>query len=118
MHYVSAMAAVRTRIWWVVGLALGLCGCGTPAAIWCPTTSRPIATDGQMKANSPFAPSFNARTLLGRTEQHATDTAGEWGCSVRVIQRDGDKFAITRDFRGNRVNVIIKHGVVTSVGVN
>jgi hypothetical protein len=71
-----------------------------------------------MRANSPSARSFNTRALLGRTDEQATDTAGKWGCSIRVIQRNGQKFIITEDFRPNRLNVIIKHGLVTSVGVS
>jgi hypothetical protein len=51
------------------------------------------------------------------TERHAESTIRESGCSARLIERDGRRFALTTDFRANRVNLRIERGLVTSVGV-
>jgi hypothetical protein len=114
-----------------VGLGATVVGCGghAPAgrttagappsggAIWCPTSSR--ATESkQSKANWPTSRgSFDTRTLLGLTETQSARKAARWRCSLRVIQRNGKKFLLTADFSSNRVNVVIAHNRVTSVGV-
>lgn len=109
------LAAGRTT----PGASAGRTTPGTPpsgGAIWCPTSSR--ATESkQSKANWPRSRSFDTRTLLGSTQAQATARATRWHCSVRVIQQNGKKFALTADFRSNRVNVVISHNKVTSVGV-
>ena len=51
------------------------------------------------------------------TEEHATSRVRQAGCLVRVVARDGRHFALTADYRGNRVNLTIERGEVTSVGV-
>jgi hypothetical protein len=55
--------------------------------------------------------------MLGLTQAQATARAARWQCSLRVIERNGKKFDLTADFRSNRVNVVIAHDAVTSVGV-
>jgi len=84
--------------------------------VWCPTTTGPVETK-QNRPNAPAPGSFDTRTLLGMTESRATATATQHRCLVRVIERNGHKFALTADFRGNRVNLVIGRGIVTSVGV-
>lgn len=113
-----------------VGLGVILAGCGGHAAagrttagsppaggaIWCPTSSR--ATESrQSKPNWPADKSFDTRTLLGLTQAQATARTARWQCSLRVIERNGKKFILTADFRSNRINLVIAHNKVTSVGV-
>lgn len=84
--------------------------------VWCPTSSGPRET-GQSKPNARVPGSFDARVLLGMKEAAATAKVRASGCLIRVIARDGRYFAITADFRTNRVNVAIEGGLVTSIGV-
>jgi hypothetical protein len=84
--------------------------------VWCPTTTRP-SNAKQNRPNAPGEQSFDTRSLLGLTEEQASATVSRHGCILRVIERDGRKFALRADFRGSRVNVGITRGIVTSVGV-
>lgn len=138
-HGVSYRGMRLTALAITLGLGVTLAGCGghaasgrtTPGAppgrttagapppggaIWCPTSSR--ATEvRQSRANWPTRQSFDTRTLLGLTETQAAARAARWRCSLRVIQRNGKRFALTADFSSDRVDVVIAHNRVTSVGV-
>lgn len=58
-----------------------------------------------------------ADTLLGMTEEEATKMAGNNGWGVRVGQRDDEMFALTRDYRLDRVTLTIVADEVTKVDV-
>ncbi len=58
-----------------------------------------------------------ADTLLAMTEGYATDTALKYGWEVRVGQRDDMVFAVTEDYRLDRVTLTIVADQVTKVDV-
>lgn len=58
-----------------------------------------------------------ADTLLGMTEGDATKMAGNNGWGVRVGQRDDEMFALTKDYRMDRVTLTIVADEVTKVDV-
>jgi len=58
-----------------------------------------------------------ADTLLGMTEGDATKMAGNNGWGVRVGQRDDEMFALTKDYRMDRVTLTVVADEVTKVDV-
>jgi hypothetical protein len=87
-----------------------------PRPVWCPTSSR--ATDARENTpNSRRLGSFDARVLLGLTQSQATAIAVHEGCTVRVIANNGHHFLLTADFGRDRIDLVVKHGVITDVGV-
>jgi hypothetical protein len=58
-----------------------------------------------------------APDVVGLSEGEATGLLEEAGFAVRVAERDGEPFMLTRDYRGDRVNLVVSGGVVTSVWV-
>jgi hypothetical protein len=53
-----------------------------------------------------------AESVIGMSEAEATDRLEAMGYEVRVVARDGESFAVTDDYRTDRVNLEIKDGVV------
>ncbi len=53
--------------------------------------------------------------LVGLSEDEATDAAEACGWILRVVRRDGEDLATTRDFRPDRVNVEVTDGEVTAI---
>ena len=51
--------------------------------------------------------------VVGLTEAAATVMVEQLGFTLRVVARDGETFMVTRDFRSDRVNVVVVAGVVT-----
>ena len=58
-----------------------------------------------------------ADTLLGMAEDDATKMAANNGWGVRVGQRDDEMFALTKDYRMDRVTLTIVADEVTKVDV-
>lgn len=58
---------------------------------------------------------FNALTLEGLSLQAAEDAARRYGCTVRTVQRDGERLAVTKDYLTNRVNVVTVDNKITRV---
>jgi len=58
-----------------------------------------------------------ADTVLGMSEAEATQTAEAKGLTVRVGSRDGEDFALTMDYRSDRVTLTVKADKVTAVTV-
>ena len=56
-----------------------------------------------------------ADTVLGMSEAEATKTAEAKGLTVRVGSRDGEDFALTMDYRTDRVTLTVVAGIVTAV---
>lgn len=52
-------------------------------------------------------------TVIELTEEEATRIIAHRGLQWRIIQRDDNKYIITRDFRRDRINLVIKEGIVT-----
>ncbi len=56
----------------------------------------------------------DAETLVGLSESEALDTAKANGWDARVVSRDGEDFAVTMDYRADRVNLTVVDDVVTA----
>ncbi|CAB4659154.1 unannotated protein [freshwater metagenome] len=59
----------------------------------------------------------SADSLIGLTEDEAQKTATERGWVLRVSDRDGEFFMLTKDYREDRVNISVNKGIVTAVTV-
>lgn len=82
-----------------------------------PAVSEPAPTDDEPGVEVPSVDDDAAAKLIGLTEDEALDAAAEVGWEVRVVARDGERFAVTDDYRTDRVNVTIDGGVVTEAFV-
>lgn len=60
---------------------------------------------------------IRADALVGMSESQAEECAKSLDWVFRVGQRDSEMFAMTRDYRTNRVTVMVVLGVITSVEV-
>ena len=58
-----------------------------------------------------------ADSVLGMSEAEATKTAEAKGLTVRIGSRDGEDFALTMDYRTDRVTLTVKADKVTAVVV-
>ena len=58
-----------------------------------------------------------ANALVGMTEASAEQCASSLNWGFRIGQRDNEMFALTMDYRTDRVTVLVKLGVVTRVDV-
>jgi hypothetical protein len=90
-----------------IGDPIGAIGGSTPA-LNCPT---PDAADIEGISQ------IRADALLGMSEKQAEECANSLEWIFRVGQRDDEMFAMTRDYRMNRVTVTVMLGVVTRVDV-
>lgn len=70
-----------------------------------PVPSDPVVTEVR---------AAEAERLIGLSESAALDTAKANGWEVRVVSRDGEDFAVTEDYRMDRVNLTIVDDKVTS----
>lgn len=55
--------------------------------------------------------------VLGLTEGDAVMLLEQAGYTVRVVQRDDEMFAVTRDYRTDRANLVVMRGLVVDAGV-
>ena len=60
---------------------------------------------------------IRANALIGMSESQAEECANSLNWGFRVGQRDSEMFATTRDYRLDRVTVIVMLGIVTRVDV-
>ena len=58
-----------------------------------------------------------ADMLIGFTESNAVACATSLGWEFRVGERDGESFALTADYRQQRVTVSVTNDLVTAVAV-
>lgn len=58
-----------------------------------------------------------ADSLIGMSEMQGQQCAESINWGFRIGQRDDELFALTRDYRLDRVTVIVKLGVITQVDV-
>lgn len=56
-------------------------------------------------------------TYIGLTEDEATAQAINNGYHVRITSRDGNYFAVTRDYRADRINFTLQAQFVTQASV-
>lgn len=58
---------------------------------------------------------FDTSELVGLSETDAKARAKQDGCTVRVVERDGEPLPATMDFNPKRVNVAVTDDKVTAV---
>jgi hypothetical protein len=106
-----------------VCLAVGACGDNEPDAVAAPTASptdpepsgSPCLGGGDPAEPSDAGPDTDQ--YLGLTEQEAKDLAKDNAFTVRVAGRDGECYALTMDYRTDRVNVYLEDGTVTAATI-
>lgn len=109
-------------------LLAALVGCGGERGPGGPSPERPPpATEPKPGAEAPRCPraldpgapppaaSFDTGVLVGLPEREARRRAARGGCTLRVIERDGEPLVRTEDLRGDRVNVKVRRGVVRAI---
>ena len=62
---------------------------------------------------TPAVTNAQAATLIGMKKDAATSCAAKLGWGYRVGQEDDQLFALTKDYRLDRVTVVIKKGIIT-----
>ena len=65
----------------------------------------------------PGVSQVRANTLIGMSEGQAEECAMNLDWGFRVEQRDAEMFALTRDYRIDRVTVTVMSGFITKVDV-
>lgn len=86
-------------------------------AVWCPKQrfEQVRRADGRYDVKRVPHGTFDARELLGLRLGRAESLAKRNACSVRVVVRNGERLATSRDLRVNRVNVKVERGYVTAL---
>ena len=96
-------------------------GCSSPGAsvTGCPApVDLPVSESGaevtfdDMEAVAVDVDRFG-KELIGMAEAEAIECVDEAGLIWRVYEQDGEMFALTMDYRVERVNVKIENGIVT-----
>lgn len=59
----------------------------------------------------------DAQRLVGLSETEAVKVAESNGWAARVVERDGESYMVTTDWRSDRVNLTVANGTVTAVSV-
>lgn len=54
-----------------------------------------------------------ADTLIGMNIDEAEMLAASKGFITRIVERDGESFIVTMDYRTNRVNLTVKNDIIT-----
>jgi hypothetical protein len=52
--------------------------------------------------------------FTGRTLEIATKKAEDDGFTIRIVEKDGQMFMLTMDFRADRINFRIRNNIVTA----
>ena len=83
------------------------------------------ATAGAPRVDRPAKPvwcplnggsgTYDARRLLGRRLSTARRLAQSHRCTVRVVVKDGEALAVTKDFNRRRINVKIRDWIVVGL---
>jgi PBP1b-binding outer membrane lipoprotein LpoB len=99
-----------------VGLTL-LTGCASSSPVApSPSVSAPAEDPMDLDAIAAKTLEF-AETLFGMAEAYAIGKIEEAGYEWRVVQRDQEMFPATKDYRPNRIDLVIKEGIVYQVSV-
>lgn len=59
-----------------------------------------------------------ANSLIGMTEDAAVAKVQATGRTIRIARRDKETFALTMDYRPDRINIQVDNGKVTSVDIS
>jgi hypothetical protein len=105
----------------VLGASLGLIGCTTPApsVTDCPAPPAVGFEPAESNVTGENMDDVAAETdrfgkdLIGMAADTAQACAAEVGYTWRVFEQDGEQFALTMDYRVERINVKIEQGIVT-----
>ena len=73
--------------------------------------------DGPVDMEVEPAVAFGA-TIIGETEDDAIAAIAADGFEYRIAERDGEGFALTDDWRPNRINLTVNDGIVTDFYVS
>lgn len=83
-----------------------------------PIVSTPLLSCPKMDtADQSGISQVRANSLIGMSESQAEECASSLNWGFRVGQRDNEMFATTRDYRVDRVTVVVMLGLVTRVDV-
>jgi hypothetical protein len=104
-----------------LGSALGLAGCAGPgpSVTDCPAPPAVGLQPGESNVTGENMDDVAKETdrfgkdLIGMAADTAEACALEVGYSWRVFEQDGEQFALTMDYRVERINVKIERGIVT-----
>lgn len=58
---------------------------------------------------------YSKNEYVGKSLEEATQYAKDGGFEVRVVEKDGEAFILTMDFKTERLNFRVKNGYVTDV---
>ena len=53
--------------------------------------------------------------LIGMPEDNAIEQIVNAGYTCRIVNRDGNYFIVTRDYRLDRINLTITNGIITKI---
>lgn len=84
-------------------------GCGAPA----PDTSIPPAVRWCPK--DPTDRRFETRRLLGLPFQDARRLAGQYGCEIVTVRRDGEDLIVDAMYSDGRIDVETRDGIVMAI---
>ena len=83
-----------------------------------PTPEPAASTDFESEMNNQIRLTQEfAATLLGMNVVEAEALAKSQGFMSRIVERDGESFMITMDYRTNRVNLIVENDIITKAHV-
>jgi len=93
-------------------------GQGTSVVVPVPADAPVTGSSGDWSADAPEQPVVDAEALfVGQSEDDAAVIAKDNGLEVRVVERDGQQFPATMDYRTDRVNIVVTDGKVTSATI-
>jgi hypothetical protein len=97
------------------GVLMVGCGDSDPGAS--STQAAPATTSPAepIRCPSEGAGGFDTSELVGLSEAAAEARAKQDGCTIRVVERDGEPLPATMDFSPDRVNVAVTDDEVTAV---
>lgn len=86
---------------------------GCPAAPEVSFTDDASGIDGDIMDAVAMETDRFGKDLIGMAESEALQCVEDAGLTWRVYEQDGEQFALTMDYRAERVNVKIENGIVT-----
>jgi hypothetical protein len=124
----NAMTMRRAGVGAMAAMALLVAGCGDDdetVESGSDTTGGEVADgpsgptpiepgDGAALPEEPDQEELDA-TYVGLTKDEAIAAAEEAGVPWRIEREDGEEFALTMDYRPDRVNFSVEEGVITAV---
>lgn len=67
--------------------------------------------------SQPVSAASLAALLVGKAKNTALDLIKKAGFRGRITKEDGQAFVVTRDARGDRINLVVSNGIVDSATV-